>query len=83
MKLACEAAKIEPAIGFHILRHTYGSLLARQGTPLQVIAEAMGHADSRMTEKHYAHLHPSFVADTIRANLPEFGIEKTNVVRVR
>jgi hypothetical protein len=27
-----------------------------------------------MTEKHYAHLAPSYVADTIRANFPTLGI---------
>ena len=45
-----------------------------RGVPLGVIAEQLGHADTRMTEKHYAHLAPSYVADTIRANFPELGI---------
>jgi hypothetical protein len=27
-----------------------------------------------MTEKHYAHLAPSYVADTIRAHFPMLGI---------
>ena len=40
-----------------------------------VIAAQLGHADTRMTEKHYAHLAPSYVADTIRANFPTLGIE--------
>ena len=39
-----------------------------------VIAEQLGHADTRMTEKHYAHLAPSYVADTIRAHFPTLGI---------
>jgi integrase len=39
-----------------------------------VIAKQMGHADTRMTEKHYAHLAPSYVADTIRAHFPKLGI---------
>jgi hypothetical protein len=29
-----------------------------------------GGANTRMTEKHYAHLAPSYVAQTIRANFP-------------
>lgn len=74
LRQACERANISPPASFHVLRHTYGSLLAARGVPLQVIATAMGHADTRMTERHYAHLMPSYVADTIRANLPEFGI---------
>ncbi len=39
-----------------------------------VIAEQLGHADTRMTEKHYAHLAPSYVAETIRAHFPTLGI---------
>jgi hypothetical protein len=61
-------AKINPAISFHVLRHTHGSTLAMRGVPMGVIAEQLGHADTRMTAKHYAHLAPSYVADTIRAN---------------
>ncbi|MGA7523479.1 MAG: tyrosine-type recombinase/integrase [Acidobacteriaceae bacterium] len=75
MLQACETATIEPAIGFHILRHTYASQLAMNGTPMPVIAALLGHADTRMTEKHYGHLSPSYVADTLRANLPSFGFK--------
>ena len=70
----CARAKIEPAISFHVLRHTHGSTLAMRGVPMGVIAEQLGHADTRMTEKHYAHLAPSYVADTIRAHFPTLGI---------
>ena len=76
MLQACETAKIAPAIGFHILRHTYASQLAMNGTPMPVIAALLGHADTRMTEKHYGHLSPSYVADTLRANLPSFGFKQ-------
>lgn len=70
MKDACGIAGILPAISFHDLRHTYASFLATRGVPDQVIAEALGHADTRMTVRHYAHLKPSFVADQLRAHLP-------------
>ena len=74
-------AKIDPAATFHILRHSYASALAMRGVPMGVIAAQLGHSDTRMTEKHYAHLSPSYVADTIRAALPSFGGgEKSNVV---
>jgi integrase len=66
-------AKIKPHVGFHILRHTYASQLAMKGVPLQVIATQLGHSDTRTCEKHYAHLSPSYVADTIRAHLPDLG----------
>lgn len=73
MEQSCATASIAPAIGFHILRHTFASQLAINGTPMPVIAALLGHADTRMTERHYAHLSPSYIADTLRANLPSFG----------
>ena len=77
---ACKVAKIKPAVRFHDLRHTHGSALAMKGVPMGVIAAQLGHADTRMTEKHYAHLSPSYVAETIRANFPTLGIvPKSNV----
>lgn len=79
MREASAKAKIKPAVSFHDLRHTYASLLAKAGVPLQVIAAALGHADIRMTERHYAHLAPDHVAQQIRANLPNFGIAGDNV----
>jgi integrase len=71
---ASNAAKLDPASTFHILRHTYASLLAMKGVPMGVIAAQLGHSDTRMTEKHYAHLAPSYVASTVRAALPGLGI---------
>lgn len=71
---ASERAGISPAVNFHILRHTHGSHLAMAGVPMGVIAAQLGHADTRMTEKHYAHLAPSYVAQTIRANFPVLGL---------
>ena len=74
MAEACRAAVIAPAISFHVLRHTYASRLARCAVPLPVIAAQLGHADTRMTERHYAHLAPSYVADTVRAAFTSLGI---------
>jgi len=78
---ACNRAKIKPAVSFHVLRHTHGSTLAMRGVPMGVIAEQLGHADTRMTEKHYAHLAPSYVADTIRAHFPTLGIAGDSSLR--
>lgn len=82
LKQAAAKAKLTD-VSFHILRHTYGSFLAAEGVPLQVIASALGHADTRTTEKHYAHLLPDFVADTIRANLPTFSKDKPKVRQLK
>ncbi len=81
---ASARAKIEPAATFHILRHTYASALAMRGVPMGVIAAQLGHADTRMTERHYAHLSPNYVADTVRAALPALGIvDKSNVAALK
>jgi integrase len=69
---ACKAAKINP-INFHGLRHTWASHAVMNGVPLLVIAKNLGHSTTRMVEKHYGHLAPSFVADAIRAGAPRWG----------
>jgi integrase len=84
LSAACERAKIEPAATFHILRHTYASTLAMRGVPMGVIAAQLGHSDTRLTEKHYAHLAPNYVADTVRASFPSLGIvEESNIAPLR
>ena len=82
MREACARAGIVPAVGFHVLRHTHGSLLAMRAVPMAVIARQLGHADTRMTEKHYAHLAPNYVADTIREGFPRLANEKRVVVSI-
>ena len=68
---------------FHDLRRTYGARLARKGVPMAVIAEALGHADERITRKHYAHLSPSYVSEAVRAGIAGLGIvEPSNVRRL-
>ena len=73
MKCACEAASIDPAITFHGLRDTYASNLVMSGASIEVVAQLLGHSDSRITAKHYAHLTPSYVSDVLRAALPRFA----------
>jgi integrase len=80
MQEASKAAKIDPPASFHILRHSYASLLAAKGVPLQVVAIALGHSDVRMTTRHYSHLRPDHVAKAIRANLPRFEKKKRSKV---
>jgi integrase len=80
MREACARAKVDPPMGFHGLRHTWASHAVMNGVPLMVVAKNMGHSDTRMVEKHYGHLAPSFVADAIRAGAPRFGAtQQTNV----
>jgi integrase len=73
MAEACAHARIEPPASFHTLRHTYASHAVMAGAPLIVVARNLGHADSRMVERHYGHLSASYVADEIRRAAPRFG----------
>jgi integrase len=81
MQEANTAAKIDPPATFYTLRHTYASHLVQAGTPLLYVASALGHRDARMVERHYGHFAPSQVAETIRANLPAFGVTASRKVR--
>jgi integrase len=72
---ACQRAKIDPPVSFHALRHTWASHAVMNGTPLLVVAKNLGHADTRMVEKHYGHLAPGYIADAIRAGAPKFGFK--------
>lgn len=80
LRAACEQAKIEPAIGFHDLRHTYASLLAQAGADLLTISKLLGHADTRVTSRHYAHLCDRTLAIAVRTLLPSFGHQSDSKV---
>jgi integrase len=77
---ACKRTGIAPAINFHALRHTFASLSVMAGAPLIVVARALGHSTTKMTEAHYAHLSPSFEASEIRRTAPRFSIAPDAVV---
>src|SRR5262249_54605456 len=79
MAAACRRAGILPAVGFHVLRHSFCSLSVMGGAPLVVVAAALGHADTRMVSRHYGHLAQNYVADAIRAAAPRFGIKPSAV----
>jgi integrase len=78
---AVKLAKITPAVSFHSLRHTWASHAVMAGMPLMVVARNLGHVDTRMVEKHYGHLAPSYVADAVRAAAPRFGASEPGNVR--
>jgi integrase len=79
---ACKNARIDPPLNFHALRHTWASLSVMGGMPLMVVAKNLGHADTRMVEKHYGHLAPSYVADAVRKHAPRFGANVRSNVEV-
>lgn len=77
---ANKAAKIQPPIGFHDLRHTYATLFANAGgNTLDMLAQILGHADTRITKKHYAHLFDDTLKAAV-AKLPSLGYERVGAI---
>jgi integrase len=81
---ACKNASITSAINFHILRHTYASRLAMAGVQMSVIAACLGNSEA-ICAKHYAHLCPGYIGDTLRLGFGTLGIVQpdTKVVALR
>ena len=78
MKEACKAAGL-PVMGFHQLRHSYASALVAAGMPLAMVAKLTGHADTRMLERHYAHLAPSDLSRALERLAPSLDFDMGNV----
>ena len=55
-------ARVTP-IRFHDLRHTHGSLLIKEGVPVKVVSERLGHAHIALTMQTYQHLLPGMQED--------------------
>jgi integrase len=80
LREASVRAGISPQATFHTARHTFASHTVMSGTSLLVVAQALGHADTRMVERVYGHLAPSYVAEAIRAGAPKFDFESDRKV---
>ena len=81
---ACKRAKVTPPLRFHEARHSYASALAQAGADLLTISKLLGHADTRITSRHYAHLCDRTLANAVNNLLPDFGaVEETNVAAIR
>lgn len=52
LREALAAAGLDPAFGFHNLRHGYGTALAAQGVPMRTLQEWMGHRDIATTQRY-------------------------------
>lgn len=82
LRRALEVAKL-PHIGIHAMRHTWASLAIMGGVSLSVVAENLGHTDTRMVEKHYGHLARDYKRKVIEQSAPRFGLNKaTNVKKL-
>lgn len=56
-----------PAIRFHDLRHTHGSVLIKDGIPVKIVSERLGHANIAFTMQTYQHLLPGMQADAAQS----------------
>jgi integrase len=50
-------------IRLHDLRHTHATLLLRDGVPIKVVSERLGHANAMITLGVYAHVMPGMQAE--------------------
>lgn len=57
---ACERSGVQAHP--HMLRHTAAVWMAEAGEPMNVIAQFLGHTDSRITERVYARYSPAFLS---------------------
>lgn len=63
---ACDRASLE-GVTPHVLRHTAAVWMAERGIKMPVIAQYLGHADSRITERVYARYSPDYLRDAAGA----------------
>jgi prepilin-type processing-associated H-X9-DG protein len=85
MRAACAKAGMEHAT-FHCLRHTFASHSAMDGVSSMMIAKALGHSDTAMVEKFYAHLCPKGMRETIQSLRKPLGLiddDDSNIVALR
>ncbi len=76
MGKACKDAKINPAVSFHILRHTYATLLldsgGGRGMNIRDVAALLGDTVAT-TEKHYGHVIQDALKKEVARKLPSFA----------
>lgn len=77
MDAACKTANIKD-VTFHIIRHTYASHAVMNGMPIEVLAQNLGHKDTRITMRHYAHLSDGYMKRMVRQNAPSFGFDSNH-----
>lgn len=65
-RLAAKAG-IDRRMHPHALRHAYAAELAREGTPMNVLRDALGHSSLAVTDRYLRDVAPVHVIETMRA----------------
>ncbi len=60
-------AGIDRRVHAHGLRHTHAAELAREGTPINIIRDDLGHTSLAVTDRYLRDVAPQAVIDTLRA----------------
>jgi len=63
-----------PDMRWHELRHSFAVRMLEANTPPHLVSRALGHANNRMLEKHYARFLSEWVADAFNKHAPWGGI---------
>jgi integrase len=56
-----------PPLSPHKLRHAAATLMVRDGVPMRVVAEQLGHRNPAITARIYAHVAPDQLEDAVRS----------------
>jgi integrase len=64
---AREAVKM-PTLRFHDLRHTFASLLIKEGFDLSTVSGILGHSSDRLTRRIYVHIYPDHARKVVEGN---------------
>ena len=62
-----QRAGVEKRVHAHGLRHTHAAELAREGTPINIIRDDLGHTSLAVTDRYLRDVAPQAVIDTLRA----------------
>ncbi|MGI8713938.1 MAG: tyrosine-type recombinase/integrase [Solirubrobacteraceae bacterium] len=58
---------VDRRVHAHGLRHTHAAELAREGTPINIIRDDLGHTSLAVTDRYLRDVAPQAVIDTLRA----------------
>lgn len=65
LKVLGDAAGMRMSLHSHLARHTFATLLLNKGIDLKTISKALGHSNSKITERIYAEMRNDTVVNNI------------------